>query len=297
MNSRHVQAIKKFLDAQNTKREQNNSNYNSYSTKESDIDASVAYSLHVAKSYLNHFLAHNVDFHGKSILEIGPGTNFGTMLLLKALGANQVAVADRFLVEYDDTFHTALYKKLLIKALEEFPEANTEIIEAAAQKRSYSLENFSSYKCGLENMADIPDQSFDIIVSNAVLEHLKNPVSAFAELARLTKTGGYGFHQVDFRNHNDFSQPLEFLLMPEEEQALFIMVRNYSCGNGWRVSEYKKLFEYNNFSVESILPTGIAEENYFSQFMPRLKESGTRYATFAEEDLRIITAHFTVKKI
>lgn len=213
------------------------------------------------------------------------------MFILQALGAQRVAVADPFLTEYDDAFHSALYTRILSKVHEEFPDARPELIETAVQKRSHSLENFSSFKCGLEDMVAIPDQSIDIIVSNAVLEHLKNPVPAFAELARVTKKDGYGFHQVDFRNHNDFSRPLEFLLLPDDEQTLFIMVRNYSCGNGWRVSEYKKLFEHNNFSIENILPTGLAEENYFSQFMPRLKESGSRYMTFAEDDLRIITAH------
>lgn len=55
MNSRNVQAIKKFLEARNIKRSQQSSNYNSYSTDESAIDAAADYSLHVAKSYLNHF--------------------------------------------------------------------------------------------------------------------------------------------------------------------------------------------------------------------------------------------------
>lgn len=297
MNPRNVQALKKFLEARNTKRSQHSSNYNSYGTDKSAIDVAASYSLHVAKSYLNYFSSYGIDFRGKNILEIGPGANFGTMFILKALGAHQVAVADPFLTAYDATFHPALYTKLLSKVHEEFPEAKLELIEAAVQKRTHSLENFSSYACALEDMAAIPNQNFDIIVSNAVLEHLKDPVPAFAELARVTKTDGYGFHQVDFRNHNDFSQPLEFLLMPEDEQTLFIMVRNYSCGNGWRCSEYKKLFEHNNFSVENIIPTGVAEENYFSQFMPRLKESGSRYVTFVEDDLRIINAHFTVKKI
>lgn len=291
MNFRNIQAIKKFIEARNTKRSQRSSNFNSYSTNESAIDAAADYSLHVARSYLNHFLSHGIDVHGKRILEIGPGTNFGAIFILKALGANQVVEADRYLVEYDDTFHSALYNKLLSKVHKEFPEANTELIETAVQERTHSLKNFSFYKCGLEDMSTIPDKSFDIIVSNAVLEHLKDPVPAFAELARVTKTDGYGFHLVDFRNHNDFARPLEFLLMPEDEQVIFIMARNYSCGNGWRVSEYKKLFEQNSFSVETLLPSKLAEGNYFSQFISRLKDSGSRYVKFAEEDQHILTAH------
>lgn len=297
MNIRHAQAIKKFLEARDAQKARESRVYNYYSTADADIDEAVTYSLNSAKAYLNYFLSQGIDIHGKNILEIGPGTNFGAMFLLQALGASQVAVADRFLVEYDAAFHPVFYTKLLSKAGEDFPGAQMEILEKAVQNRSHDQENFASYKCGLEDMAPIPDSSFDIVVSNAVLEHLEDPAPAFAELARVTKRGGYGFHQVDFRNHNDFSRPLEFLLMPEAEQNSFIMSRDYSCGNGWRASEYKTLFERNSFSVKAIQPTMLAEEEYFSEFMPRLKDSGTRYAEFAEEDLRIISAHFTVKKI
>lgn len=295
MNVRHARAIQKFLESQNAKPRQNSSAFANSGSPDSDIDAKVSYALKITKGYLNHFLSQGIDVHGKNILEIGPGTNFGTMFLLKALGAKHVAVADRFLVDYDNGFHPIFYKKLLDKAGEEFPEACTGILQKAAQNHSHVLENFSSYKCGLEDMAPVPDNSFDIVVSNAVLEHLPDPALAFAELARVTKTGGYGFHQVDFRNHDDFSHPLEFLLLPDDERDSLLVLAN-SLGNGWRAGEYTSLFEHNGFSVENFRPGMLAEEEYFSRFMPRLKASGSRYATFAEDELRIISAHFTVRK-
>lgn len=296
MNVRHAQAIQKFLESQNAKPRHNNSAAACSGSPDTDIDAKVSYALKITRSYLNHFLSQGIDVHGKNILEIGPGTNFGTVFLLKSLGAKHVAVADRFLADYDHGFHPIFYEKLLNKAAEEFPEACTEILQKAAQNQSHVLEDFSSYKCGLEDLAPVPDNSFDIVVSNAVLEHLHDPALAFAELARVTKTGGYGFHQVDFRNHDDFSHPLEFLLLPDDERGSLLVLAN-SLGNGWRAGEYASLFEHNGFSVENLRPSMLAEVEYFSRFMPRLKASGSRYATFTEDELRIISAHFTVKKI
>lgn len=296
MNIRHAQAIQKFLESQNARARHTSSAAACSGSPDTDVDEKVSYALKITRGYLNYFLSQGIDVQGKNILEIGPGTNFGTMFLLKALGANHVAVTDRFLVDYDHGFHPIFYKKLLDKAGEEFPEACTEILQKAAQNCSHDLENFSSYKCGLEDMAPVPDNSFDIVVSNAVLEHLHDPALAFAELARVTKTGGYGFHQVDFRNHDNFSQPLEFLLLPDDERDSLLVLAN-SLGNGWRAGEYTSLFEHNGFSVENFRPSMLAEEEYFSRFMPRLKASGSRYATFAEDELRIISAHFTVKKI
>ena len=54
---------------------------------------------------------------------------------------------------------------------------------------------------------------FDALVSNAVLERIKNANKAFTELFRVTSSGGVGLHQVDYRDHRDFARPLEHLLL------------------------------------------------------------------------------------
>ena len=38
------------------------------------------------------------------------------------------------------------------------------------------------------------DQMFDLVFSNAVLEHVKNPRQIFSEMQRVLKPGGYAYH-------------------------------------------------------------------------------------------------------
>lgn len=64
---------------------------------------------------------------------------------------------------------------------------------------------------------DQPSDSVDVILSNAVLEHLENHPKAFSEFFRVTKARGLGFPQVDFRDHRSFERPLEHLLMSREK--------------------------------------------------------------------------------
>jgi hypothetical protein len=64
----------------------------------------------------------------------------------------------------------------------------------------------------IERLGLLDGQQFDLIVSNAVLEHVFDFASACRMLAMLTRIGGVNSHQIDFRDHLNFERPLEFLL-------------------------------------------------------------------------------------
>jgi ubiquinone/menaquinone biosynthesis C-methylase UbiE len=72
----------------------------------------------------------------------------------------------------------------------------------------YPYKVISLYSCPLEKISVVPDTTLDIVLSNAVLEHIYDLKSAFYHLARITKPGGFGIHMVDFRDHRDFSAHL-----------------------------------------------------------------------------------------
>jgi len=44
--------------------------------------------------------------------------------------------------------------------------------------------------CPLEDMSEIASNSYDLVFSNFVLEHIQNPVAAASEMARILKPGG-----------------------------------------------------------------------------------------------------------
>jgi len=55
---------------------------------------------------------------------------------------------------------------------------------------------------------------FDLIVSNAVLEHVTDPPKIWEELKRLTKVGGVMHHIIDFRDHRAYACPECFTATP-----------------------------------------------------------------------------------
>src|SRR5260370_6962156 len=60
----------------------------------------------------------------------------------------------------------------------------------------------------------LPSSTFDLIYSHAVLEHVHAPKQVLSEMLRLLRPGGYTSHQIDTRNHLDFSRPNQHLALP-----------------------------------------------------------------------------------
>lgn len=273
-----------------------NSLYNYYSTDSENIQHDAKYAFDIAQNYISYMHEQKIDLRNKNILEIGPGTHFGTIFLLKCMGAAHIAVVDRFLVNYNPSYHSDIYKNLAFQIAEKVSCVDTSIFNECIKQEEHIGSGFSQYHCGLENMHEIHDNNFDIVLSNAVLEHLEDPMKAFNELYRVTAPGGVGFHQVDFRCHKDFSRPLDFLLMDDAERKQFIENAQFSCGNGWRLSEYKKMLVDCGFKIISATPNMLAEDIYFDEFIKKLNAGTSRYRNFSQEDLRALGVLIVTQK-
>jgi SAM-dependent methyltransferase len=55
-------------------------------------------------------------------------------------------------------------------------------------------------------MAACPADTYDFIVSRAVLEHLAKPLSTLRDMSRSLRPGGMLLHEVDLRDHEHFSR-------------------------------------------------------------------------------------------
>jgi SAM-dependent methyltransferase len=278
-------------------RSHDDSGYNVYAATREAILTDAEYAFHIAQNYLLQFENSGlVDVAGKRVLEIGPGTNLGTAFIFKALGATEVHVVDRFLSRFDPDYHPVVYRILKTMTKETYPLACLDIFDQCIAAGAHEAEGLHCHVTGMENMSTIASSSINITLSNVVFEHLADPAAAFQELARISAPSAIGSHQVDFRYHVDFSRPLEFLLMDEEEQKAFTSGCHYTCGNGWRPREYRELFIACGFEILSESPNMFAEDAYMDDFMARLRESPSRYRSFTREELREVSSHFLIRK-
>jgi hypothetical protein len=124
----------------------------------------------------------------------------------------------------------------------------------------------------------------------------KVPPAWPASYHRITRSGGYGIHQVDFRDHRDFSRPLEYLLLGADDFERMFAERHGECGRQIRPYEMRELFERGGFKVAGFDANWIAQDGYLDDFMPRLQASHSAYRDVPRSELRAISGRFFLRK-
>jgi hypothetical protein len=195
----------------------------------------VDYALQNARINLDIARTAQIDLSRANILEIGPGLSLAPQLALASYGA-RVTVADPFLKRWDRNYHPEFYRQF--RAKWDGPAA---AIDAVVKANGYPPDVIRCVMQPIERLGLLDGQQFDLILSNAVLEHIFDFASACRMLAMLTRTGGVNSHQVDFRDHLNFERPLEFLLRSDTRFLLERARHPGGLGNRMRHSEYVQL--------------------------------------------------------
>jgi hypothetical protein len=255
------------------------------------------YALDIAHSYVEQMPEGRAFLAEKTIVEFGPGINLGTALILACWGARQVTVCDRFQVSFQHNYHVPVYKAIIDLLLKESSAVNISPLRTVLERGSHITPELRSEACALEELAERYPCTFDISLSNAVFEHLYHPLQAFNSLYSCMSQGSRGYHQVDFRDHRDFTKPLEYLLIDEFSFHVMMRDRHCECGNRLRPHQMRSMFENAGFSQVEFYPNMWAEPTYLEDFIPRLRASGmSSYSHLDTDLLKIVSGRFVVVK-
>jgi SAM-dependent methyltransferase len=167
--------------------------------------------------FLHGNLDHNIEQHGDfvkdalaaharygsgkagTILELGPGNTLGTALFAAARGVERT-----WLVDVGDfaIADMALYRDIAGRLEVEAPGFAARA-DLADRGRMLTSLNATYLTGGTASLAEIPSGSLDMILSTAVLEHVRRgefPRLA-AEMLRMLRPGGTAFHGIDLMDH------------------------------------------------------------------------------------------------
>ncbi len=228
-------------------------------------------------------------FAGLRVLEVGPGETLGSAVLL-ACGGATVAVADRFNAPWDPDFHGPFFRALRDRVADR-GGVSTAPIDRLLNEGAFVADVVRVHPLAAEELWKVGER-FDVVLSNAVLEHVEDIDTTAANLATVTAPGGYGFHQVDLRDHRDFSRPLEYLTMSRSDYNA-LRQRTFCEGGGqWRLSTIAAAFERAGFA-QSASPNMYADAEYLADIRPRLHED---FAGLEGDDLAAISALYVVRR-
>jgi hypothetical protein len=185
------------------------------------VEAAADYARRVVADYITYGAGADIErLKGKDVLEIGPGDNLGVALLLLAKGARTVTCIDGFVPSFDAQHNShiygAIYNGLSAEERERVRDVVTVQSDGTATVGGDRL--ISRYEVPMDaNTSPLEAQSYDIVISRAVLEHLGDLEAGWKNMVTCLRRNGEMWHKVDFRCHNLFGQihPLYFLTISD----------------------------------------------------------------------------------
>jgi SAM-dependent methyltransferase len=140
----------------------------------------------IVADYARDLAAAEVHLGGQRVLEVGAGRTNGVGYGLIDAGATSACLLEPF-VAFDAAQDAALRQ-------------SSPMLSAVDPGKVRRVLSF----------ADIADASIDLLLSNSVLEHVREPGVFFADCRRVLAPGGAMLHRVDYRDHF-FKYPYGFL--------------------------------------------------------------------------------------
>lgn len=238
---------------------------------------SVAYVLSVYGGLLAPLVPAGRPLAGARVLELGPGYSLLGGALLLAWGATSYDGVDPFPVAVVD----AELLRALRARLQHPPGLPLRLEPELAARHARILERYEAVvwseaegrlradaplRLHQVDAADLPFAAgaFDVVLSNAVLEHVRDLPAIARETARVLAPGAVAIHQVDLRDHRDFSRPRDFLTLGAAEWERANQNAPFAYTNRLRASDVRAAFaaaglELLSSAITERLPLAPAE--------------------------------------
>ena len=188
---------------------------------------------------------------GTDVLVIGVGSTFGFALLLLALGARRVVCIDPFLRNTDrhaeERFAEHLLGSIPWPAARAQATAHIERARSSDHGQGFLVDGrdirFHQVTLEAEGGALDQDAPFDLIISNAVLEHLSDIDVAMRRFKRLLRPTGGMAHAFGFMNHTLFDRVHSQHYLTFSPFMWRLMTSKGSPPNRASLSHYKRAIE------------------------------------------------------
>ncbi len=200
------------------------------------------------------------ELRDKRILEIGPGDNLGVALKFLAAGARCVVALDRFFSPRDDARQCRVYRELG-RAMSAWSRQNLDgLLTGRGDLRLDSDRLAYRWGQGIEDAQELlHGESFDLIVSRAVLQEIDDLDAAFAVMDRALAPGGLMLHRIGCGDYGMFSgggmHPLTFLTLPETLYAW--MTKRTGMPNRKRMNSYAEQLRSRGYRTEVLVTRAI----------------------------------------
>jgi len=173
----------------------------------------------------NRLKGHGLSLASKAVLEIGSGRYARFALQMIAAGVKCVITVDPFAIPINEPTH----RKILL--------SDCEKLGLDPHDAFSRLEIINNDFTTLSPSAS--SSQVDLVISNSVLEHVRDPKSVLRSSFSWLKPGGMSFHLIDLRDHNFRSQyPFEMLTYSDSFWENWLDLAGGFHLNRWRLPDF-----------------------------------------------------------
>lgn len=178
----------------------------------SETERCIEYDIHVVDRWLSHLETYTncrTFLEGKTILELGPGSDLGIGLYLLAKGAAQYKAFD-----VNDLMKNTPYS-FYEAFLEKLSRMNSDVSKDLLIKELLKAQQGDSKRVsyivrGDFNLASaFRDRTIDIVFSQAAFEHFDNIDTTIAQLSMVCKPGAIIVAQIDLKTHSRWIRDID----------------------------------------------------------------------------------------
>jgi SAM-dependent methyltransferase len=256
-----------------------------------EIERSVSYCIDVVRSWekeLGVYSGRENPFAGADVLEIGPGPDLGTGLVILAMGARSYVAIDKNELIWKTP---QLFYDTLLEKLKTFPRY--ENAKAALKVfRHNNVNDVFSYACG-PDLNGLTFKKFDVLVSQAVLEHIINIESVFETLYKRIAPGGLMIHEIDFGTHTGIIRDIDPLNHLRYCSAIWNLLKFDGSPNRLQLSDYKNVFNQLGFRKIEVKVLKILDKQYVHRTKTHLS---ALFRDYSDEEIGIKSLYLLATK-
>ena len=213
---------------------------------------SAMYNFYIFNRFSAIWRSHGKGGQSPIILEIGPGANLGQGLLLVASGAKKYTGLDLYQPPelYNRHSYAAAYDLLNLVAPQSIRVKADQIYSVKGEQVVFKPERMDYLFPRQSYDIRMPDGSVDFVFSHSVFEHITDPDKTVTAIEKVLRRGGISAHDIDLRDHDDFSKPLEFLKTGEASwQARYTGEHKFTYTNRKRLSDFVAATERSGLKI------------------------------------------------
>jgi SAM-dependent methyltransferase len=221
----------------------------------SEAEKCIEYDMRVVDSWLHRLgeYTHGVcSVAGKSILELGPGSDLGIGIYLLSKGCSQYNACDvnDLMLSTPDSF----YEKFFLKIKSTDNRADIDLLKsqlAKTKKGDSSRLNYVVRK-DFDIVSAFGESSVDLVFSQAAFEHFDDIEAVASKVSAVCRPGAILIAEIDLKSHSRWirdKDPNNIYRYPERVYNIF---RFRGSPNRMRPFQYKEAFERRGWSDVSI---------------------------------------------